>query len=99
MSTPRSKKSSRNLGYEVQLHPGVIRYLVKISRDAPEDAKRCTAALHELSMNPFTLRPKVDIAPWKGPEFQYRLRVGRHRFGYRVDDKGRLVYVDAAWFK
>jgi len=87
------------LGYEVRLHPEVSRYLVKLKRDAPKDAERCAAALRELATDPFTSRPGVDVAPWKGPEFDYRLRVGRHRFGYRMDKSERLVLVDAAWFK
>lgn len=99
MNTSHSKRSSRSLGYEVRLHPEVSRYLVKLKRDAPKDAERCAAALRELATDPFTSRPGVDVAPWKGPEFDYRLRVGRHRFGYRMDKSERLVLVDAAWFK
>jgi len=87
------------LGYEVRLHPEVSRYLVKLERGAPKDAERCATALRELAGDPFTSRPEVDVAPWKGFEFDYRLRVGRHRFGYRVDKHEKLVLVDAAWFK
>ncbi len=99
MSTSPSKRSLRSLGYEVRLHPEASRYLVKLKRDAPKDAERCAAALRELAMNPFTSRSGVDVAPWKGAEFDYRLRIGRHRFGYRVDKGEKLVLVDAAWFK
>ncbi|MDI6883618.1 MAG: hypothetical protein QMD00_00510 [Hadesarchaea archaeon] len=99
MSTSRSKRSSRDLGYEVLLHPEVSRYLVKLGRDAPKDARRCAEALRKLAEDPFAARPSVDIAPWQGPEFDYRLRVGRHRFGYRVDKSKKFVHVDAAWFK
>lgn len=87
------------MGYEVRLHPEVSRYLVKLKRGALKDAERCAIALRELAGDPFTSRPEVDVAPWKGPEFDYRLRVGRHRFGYRVDKREKLVLVDAAWFK
>jgi mRNA-degrading endonuclease RelE of RelBE toxin-antitoxin system len=86
------------LGYEVRLHPEVSRYLAKLAKDAPNDAERCARALRELE-NPFASRAGVDIAMWQGHEFDYRLRVGRHRFGYRVDKRDRAVYVDAAWFK
>jgi len=99
MSMSRSKRFSRNLGYEVQLHPEVSRYLAKLAKDAPKDAERCAGALRELAKDPFTARPGVDIAPWRGPEFDCRLRVGRHRFGYRVNKGKRLALVDAAWFK
>jgi mRNA-degrading endonuclease RelE of RelBE toxin-antitoxin system len=87
------------LGYEVQLHTGVSRYLLKLGKDAPNDAGRCFGGLRELAKDPFEARPGADIAPWKGPEFDYRLRVGRHRFGYRVSKPSKMVYVDAAWFK
>ena len=87
------------MGYEVLLHPGVSKYLLKLARDAPKDAKRCVHGLRELAKNPLKTRPGVDIAPWKGEEFSHRLRVGRHRFGYRVDKRAKLIYVDAAWFK
>ena len=33
---------------------------------------------------------------WEGSEFDYRLRVGRHRFGYRVDKGGSKIFVDDA---
>jgi hypothetical protein len=36
---------------------------------------------------------------WEGSEFDYRLRVRRHRFGYRVDKGGSKIFVDDAWFK
>ena len=98
-STSRSKKSSRDLGYEVRLHTEVSRYLVKLAAGAPKDAGRCAGALRELAKDPFTPRPGVDIAPWRGPGFDYRLRVGRHRFGYRTDKRAKIVLVDAAWFK
>jgi hypothetical protein len=41
----------------------------------------------------------VDIRQWKGPQFQYRLRVGRHRFGYGALKKEKLVDVKRAWMK
>ncbi len=40
-----------------------------------------------------------DFLAKEGAEFDYRLRIGRHRFGYRVDKSEKLVLVDAAWFK
>jgi mRNA-degrading endonuclease RelE of RelBE toxin-antitoxin system len=99
MNTSRSKRSSRGLSYEVRLHPEVSRYLVKLGRDALKDAERRARTLRELAKAPFTARPSVDIAPWQGAEFDHRLRRGRHRFGYRVDKRERVVCIDAAWFK
>ena len=99
MSTFPSKKLSSDSGFEVRLHPEVSKYLAKLAQRAPKDAERCIDALRELSSDPFTSRSGVDIAPWKGPEFDYRIRIGRHRFGYRVDKGEKLVLVDAARFK
>jgi mRNA-degrading endonuclease RelE of RelBE toxin-antitoxin system len=56
-------------------------------------------ALAELGRDPFRGRPRVDIQQWKGSQFQYRLRVGRHRFGYDVLKKEKLVDVKRAWMK
>ena len=87
------------MDYEILLHPQVAKYLVKLGRDTPKDADRCATAIRGLSKDPFRPRAGVDIAKWEGKEFDYRLRVGRHRFGYRVDKVKKLVLVDAAWFK
>jgi len=35
-------------------------------------------------------------ARWEESEFDYRLRVRRHRFGYRVDKGGSKIFVDDA---
>lgn len=81
------------------LHPEVVKYIAKLRSRGPRDAERCAEALRALNDDPFRSRPSVDIARWEGSEFDYRLRVGRHRFGYRVDKKTGQVSVDDAWFK
>ncbi|MDI6820496.1 MAG: hypothetical protein QMC89_06310 [Candidatus Hodarchaeaceae archaeon] len=60
---------------------------------AAKQAQRCADALAELGRDPFGDRSDVDIKRWRGPEFQYRLRVGRHRFGYDVR-KGQLPLLE-----
>ncbi|KXA97949.1 hypothetical protein AKJ39_02720 [candidate division MSBL1 archaeon SCGC-AAA259J03] len=87
------------MGYKVQLHTDVSKYLAKLAKDAPKDAERCRDALRELGRDPFTSRSGVDISPWQGEEFDYRIRVGRHRFGYRVDKDEKTVLVDAGRLK
>jgi len=76
-----------------------MRYLAKLRSRAPRDAGRCARALRAIGSDPFRSRANVDIARWEGSEFDYRLRVGRHRFGYRVDKGGSKIFVDDAWFK
>jgi mRNA-degrading endonuclease RelE of RelBE toxin-antitoxin system len=56
-------------------------------------------SIAELGRNPFRGHPGVNAKRWKGPEFQYRLRVGRHRFGYDVLKKEKLVDIKRAWMK
>jgi len=76
-----------------------VKYLAELRSRAPCDAERCAKALRALGDDPFRSRPRVDIARWEGPEFGYRLRVGRHHFGYRVSRETGEVSVDDAWFK
>ncbi len=94
-----SKNSGSASGFKVALRPQVQSYLETVATHAPQQARRCVEALAELGRNPFMGRPRVDIKRWKGPEFHYRLRVGRHRFGYDVLKKEKLVDVKRAWMK
>lgn len=82
---------------KVEIHREVLKYLALLSVKAPKDKERCVKALKKLGEDPHHSRPGVDISKWSGPEFDYRLRVGRHRFGYTL--KSGVVLVDDAWFK
>jgi len=95
----RSMSSARDLGFKVGLRPQVESYLETLKTHAPGQARRCADALAELGRDPFRKRSGADIEKWRGPEFDYRLRVGRHRFGYDVLKKDGLVDVKRAWFK
>ena len=99
MKASRSESSDRDLGFDVIVHGPAQDYLEKLKRLDSEDAKRCADALAALGADPFRSRPGVDIARWKGPEYDYRLRRGRHRFGYRLDKRAKKVHVIDAWFK
>lgn len=82
---------------KVEIHREVQKYLAKIFTEAPKDKERCVKALKKLKEDPYHKRPGVDIKKWEGTEFDYRLRVGRHRFGYTV--KSETVKIDDAWYK
>ncbi len=82
---------------KIEIHREVQKYLAKLSAESPKDKERCVEALRELREDPHHSRSGVDITKWTGPEFDYRLRVGRHRFGYTVESE--VVRVDDAWFK
>lgn len=84
------------MGYEVVLYPPVLSYLEQL-RD--EEKHRCWEAITALERDPFRSRPGVDIKRWKDARFDYRLRKGRHRFGYKVAKKDRTIHVLKGWFK
>jgi hypothetical protein len=75
----------------------VREYLSKLEGLDRDDAKLCADALAALVSDPFRSRPEAEIERWKGPEFDYCLRRGRHNFGYRVEKN--LVRVIDVWFK
>lgn len=93
------RNSERGLEFKVAIRPQVQTYLEAMAVYAPKQATRCADALAELGRDPFRDRPGVDIKRWRGPEFQYRLRVGRHRFGYDVRKDEKIVDVKRAWMK
>jgi mRNA-degrading endonuclease RelE of RelBE toxin-antitoxin system len=94
-----SKNSGSGSGFKVLIRPQVQSYLETMAIHAKKQASRCADALAELGQDPFRDRPGVDIKRWRGPEFQYRLRVGRHRFGYDVRKAEKIVDVKRAWMK
>lgn len=95
----RSKSSARDLGFKVGLRPQVESYLEILKTHAPKQARKCADGLAELGSAPFRKRPRADIRKWRGPEYDYRLRVRRHRFGYDVLKNDKFVDVKRAWFK
>lgn len=82
---------------KVEIHREVQKYLAKLSAEAPQDEERCVKALKKLKEDPHHKRSGVDIKKWEGSKFDYRLRVGRHQFGYTVESE--TIRVDDAWFK
>ena len=99
MTLSHSGITSSDAGYEVRLHRKVEDYLDDLKEISEEQWKRCWKALIELERDPFIPRSGVDIRRWRGKGFEYRLRMGRHRLGYNVDKKSRVVSVIAVWFK
>mgnify|MGYP000081037426 CR=1 FL=1 len=87
------------MGYEVVVYPQPQKYLEKLKAISQKEAQRCTDALEKLGEDPFRAGLGVDIRSWTGPEFHYRRRVGRHRFGYRINRKGKIVHVLRGWLK
>jgi mRNA-degrading endonuclease RelE of RelBE toxin-antitoxin system len=86
------------LVFEVKISRQVERYLEDLARVSRKEAEHCAKALKALAENPLTPRPGADIKKLHGVKgLDYRLRVGRHRFYYTVEDQ--IVYVKVAFFK
>lgn len=95
-----SKKSSRDLGFEVRLSKQAEKYLEDLTRVSPREAKRCAGVLRELMKDPFTPRPGVNIKKLHGVKgLSHRLREGRHRFYYATLKNERIVNVKIVRFK
>lgn len=84
------------MGFELAVYPPVLRYLEGLT---DRERGRCWEPITALEEDPFRRRPGVDIEPWKGAQYDYRVRKGRHRFGYVVVKKDKTVHVLGAWFK
>ncbi|VVB71384.1 ParE toxin of type II toxin-antitoxin system, parDE [uncultured archaeon] len=57
----------------------------------PNIARKIFTHLEELKRDPYRPRPLVDIAPVAGSENMYRLRVGKLRVEYEVDEKINII--------
>lgn len=79
------------MGYDIRVHPGVVKFLRALDADTKD---RIKLALKNLENNPFRNRPKADIkklGSTKGRENLYRLRIGEYRAVYAVE--GNTVWV------
>ncbi len=68
------------------------KYLVKLDL---ENYDLIEESIKELKLNPYRKRPHADIKKlggFKSP-VMYRLRVGRHRLEYFVDEAEQTIYV------
>ena len=81
------------------VYPQPQKYLEKLKAVSQKEAERCADALEKLEEDPFRGRSGADIRRWSGLGFHYRLRVGRHRFGYNIDKEGKTVHVLRGWLK
>lgn len=81
-------------------YPPAQEYLERLKRISEGEARDLfETVVKALERDPFKRRAKVDIRPWKGPQYDYRIRKGRHRFGYRIAKKEKTVHVLRGWFK
>lgn len=57
----------------------------------PNVVKKIFIHLEELRRDPYRPRPIADIVPVAGSDEKYRLRVGKLRVEYEVDEDGNII--------
>ena len=82
--------------YTLILLPKAQKYLDELGK---EEITNIWSSVVELKKNPFRHRPLVDIIKLKGFKSppMYRLRAGRHRLLYFVDETEKTIYVTSAF--
>jgi len=82
--------------YTLIILPRAQKYLDELCED---DIRKIGSGIVELRKNPYRSRPLVDIKKLRGFRSppMYRLRVGRHRLRYFVEEDERTIYVTNAF--
>jgi mRNA-degrading endonuclease RelE of RelBE toxin-antitoxin system len=76
--------------------PKAEKYLVKLDQDTYEQIEE---HVEELKDNPYQRRPLADIKKlggFKSPAM-YRMRIGRQRLEYFVDESEKTIYITKAF--
>ncbi len=82
--------------YTVIFLPKAQRHLVNLDQDTYEQIEE---HVEELKRNPYKPRPLADIKKlggFKSPAM-YRMRIGRQRLEYFVDESEKLIYIAKAF--
>ena len=85
--------------------PYIIIYLAKAEKYLvgldDKNYARIKESVAEIKKNPYRPRPKADIIKLDGFSSppMYRLRVGRHRLEYFVDEKDKTITVTDAFLR
>ena len=82
--------------YTLIILPRAQKYLDELDKD---DVKNIKLSIDELKKNPYRPRPLVDIIKLRGFKSppMYRMRVGRHRLRYFVDETEKTIHVTNAF--
>lgn len=74
------------------------KYLMDLDDD---NYDRIEESVEEIRKNPYRKRPKADIIKLRGYKSpaMYRLRVGRHRLEYFVDENEKVIQVVDAFLR
>ena len=72
--------------YELIIEPKAQRFLKKLKKKNSYAASVIAFQILELKKDPFTPRPKCDIAKVGGHFNEFRLRIGKARVEYTIKD-------------
>ena len=84
--------------YTVVVLAKAEKYLIKLEERSFDNISERLGGLEE---NPYRRRPLVDIkklSGFKSPPM-YRLRVGKHRIEYFVDESQKTIYITNAFLR
>lgn len=86
------------MNYTLMILPKAQKYLDKLDKD---ELKNIGVSVEELKKNPYIRRALVDIKKLKGFKSppMYRMRVGKHRLQYFVDEAEKTIYVTSAFLR
>jgi mRNA-degrading endonuclease RelE of RelBE toxin-antitoxin system len=86
------------MSYTIIYLPKAEKYLVDLD---DKNYGRIEKTVEEIKKNPYRKRPKVDIIKLTGYRSppMYRLRVGRHRLEYFVDEDEKVIQVVDAFLR
>jgi mRNA interferase RelE/StbE len=86
------------MSYTIIYLPKAEKYLVDLD---DKNYDRIEESVKEIKKNPYRKRPKADIIKLSGYRSppMYRLRVGRHRLEYFVDENDKVIQVVDAFLR
>jgi mRNA interferase RelE/StbE len=79
--------------YKVCLNKQVKKFIEKQDKNLKQRIKK---AFEELEKNPYPTNPKLDIKKLKASNDNYRLRIGKFRFKYFIEDDILVVTIEEA---
>ena len=79
--------------YKVYLNKQVKKFIEKQDKNLKQRIRR---AFKELEKNPYPTNSKLDIKKLKASNDNYRLRIGKFRFKYFIEDDILVVTIEEA---
>lgn len=74
------------MAYKLNIDPKAERFLKKLKKKNPDAASVIATHILELKNDPHTPRPKCDIVKVVGRVNEYRLRIGKVRAEYTINN-------------